>query len=60
MSSWMIGLLPIVLAAVMAMLQPEQMRLLIEHPVGRLMVGTAAVMEVIGFMLIRRVANIEY
>lgn len=60
MSSWMIGLLPLALAAVMAMLQPEQMRLLIDHPVGRLMVGTAGAMEIIGFMLIRRVANIEY
>jgi tight adherence protein B len=60
MSSWIIGLLPAALAGAMALLQPEHMRLLIEHPVGRLMVGVAILMEVVGFLLIRRIASIEY
>ena len=60
MSSWIIGLLPAALAGAMALLQPEHMRLLIEHPVGRLMVGVAILMEAVGFILIRRIANIEY
>ncbi|MDA0271218.1 MAG: type II secretion system F family protein [Chloroflexi bacterium] len=60
MSSWIVGLLPIVLASVMALIQPEQMRVLIDMPVGRLMVFSALVMQVIGFMMVRRIAAIAY
>lgn len=60
MSSWIIGLLPIGLGAALTAMQPEQMRILIDHPVGRLMLVTAVVMESIGFVIIRRIAAIAY
>jgi tight adherence protein B len=60
MSSWIVGLLPLVLAGVMTLLQPEQMRVLIDTPVGRLMVFGALVMQIIGFMMVRRIAAIAY
>lgn len=60
MSSWIVGLLPIALAGVMTMMQPDQMRILIDSPVGRMLVGGALLMEFIGFILVRRVASVEY
>lgn len=60
MSSWIIGLLPVALGGMMAFMQPEHMRVLVEHPAGQMMLGIAVVMEAIGFLLVRRIAAVEY
>jgi len=35
------------------------MKLLFTHPIGKLMVGVAAVMQIIGYIWIRRIVDIE-
>lgn len=60
MSAWIVGALPMAIAAVTTLLQPSQMAVLFTEPIGRLLVGAALVMQVIGFILVRRVADISY
>lgn len=60
MSSWIVGLLPIALAAVTAMMQPGQMAVLFTEPAGQMLVGLALTLQVVGFILARRIASIAY
>jgi len=60
MSAWLVGLLPIVLAVVMTMMQPDQMRILIDDPVGRILVLAGVGLQIVGFIAVRRIAAIEY
>lgn len=60
MSSWIVGILPLALGAVTAIIQPEQMAVLFTEPVGQVLVAVALTLQVIGFMVIRRVSNISY
>lgn len=60
MSAWIIGLLPIALAVVLTLMQPEQMRVLIDDPVGRVLVLVGGGLQIVGFMAVQRVAAIEY
>lgn len=60
MSAWVVGLLPVVLSAVLSILAPAHIGLLFTDPVGRLMAGGAVLLELVGFWLVQRVAQIEY
>lgn len=60
MSAWIIGMLPIALAVALTLMQPDQMRVFIDDPVGRILVATGAGLQIIGFMAVQRVAAIEY
>ena len=40
-------------------MNPGYTRLLFEHPIGRFMLVTAAVMQIIGYLWIRKIVNIE-
>jgi tight adherence protein B len=60
MSAWIVGLLPVALAGVLSVIQPEQMRMLTQDPAGRMLVVGAIALQLIGFFLVRRVAAIEY
>jgi tight adherence protein B len=58
-SGLIVGLLPIVMGCVIYLLNPEYIRPLFLHPIGRLMLGVAAVSQVIGILIIRRIVDIE-
>lgn len=60
MSAWIVGLLPFALGGAMLALNPAYMSVLWTEPVGRLLMGVAAVMQVIGVFMVRRMAAIEY
>jgi tight adherence protein B len=51
--------LPIVLSVVMFLIAPQHMRLLFTDPLGRRMIAVAAVLQVVGFLAMRRIADIE-
>lgn len=59
LSGIVIGLLPIVLALVIYLLQPSYMGALFHHPVGIMMVVGGLVSGAIGFVLIRKITTIE-
>jgi len=59
-SGLVISLLPLGLACIMAAISPEQIRLLVTDPIGILMIAMGVVMELIGFIFIRKIVNIEF
>jgi tight adherence protein B len=58
-SGLVISLLPVGLACVMATMSPDQFKLLVTDPIGILMLVMGGVMEMIGFVFIRKIVNIE-
>ncbi|UNC93451.1 type II secretion system F family protein [Candidatus Contubernalis alkaliaceticus] len=59
MSAIIIVALPIGVAAFISVLNPEYMLPLIQEPLGRIMIGMAALSQFIGIVFIRRIVNIE-
>ncbi len=59
-SGLVISLLPVGLAGVMIFLSPDQISLLVKEPIGILMIVMAVVMELVGFIFIRKIVNIEF
>ena len=53
------AVLPIIVGIVIYFLNPPYMRLLFTHPIGKLMVAIAGVMQIIGYIWIRRIVDIE-
>jgi tight adherence protein B len=51
--------LPIALTVLMFFIAPEHIGLLFTDPLGVRMIGAAAVLQVIGFIAMRRIVNIE-
>lgn len=59
-SGIIIGMLPIFLVIVLALINPEYFGNFFETTTGKIMVTVAIVMEIIGFALIRKIADIKY
>ncbi len=58
-SGYVLAVLPIAVGTIIYLLNPGYMVVLFTDPLGRLMAGTAAVMQLIGFLWIRNIVNIE-
>lgn len=59
MSGFIIAGLPFGIAAVLTVLNPGYLKLLFTHPLGLLMLGAGLVSECIGFIIIRKIINVE-
>jgi tight adherence protein B len=59
MSGYVLGALPIAVGGMIFLMNPEYVMTLFREPVGRLMVWGAAGMQVLGFLWIRRIVDIE-
>ncbi|GBD23266.1 hypothetical protein HRbin29_00926 [bacterium HR29] len=59
LTGYVIGGIPIGLLLIFSVISPDFTSLLFTDPLGRMMLGAAAVMEVIGFFIIRNIVNIE-
>jgi len=53
------GALPLLLGGVLLFMEPQAMRLLFERPVGWAVCALVVTLEVVGFILIRRIVDIE-
>jgi tight adherence protein B len=58
-SGLVIGALPLILAAILAILNPGYLPVLFTHPLGLTMFGGAVVMEIVGIILIRKIISIK-
>lgn len=58
-SGIVISLLPVILCFVIYLINPAQMGLLFTRTLGKVMIGAAVVMEVIGMLVIRKVVMID-
>jgi tight adherence protein B len=59
LQGWIMGALPIGLAAVLWWLNPNEMNQLIESPAGWAVIAVLVVLEWVGFLLIRRIVQIR-
>ena len=58
-SGYTLAVLPIIVGFLIYALNPDYMKLLFTHPIGRLLVFLAVVMQIVGFLWIRKIINIE-
>ena len=59
LSGYVLGLLPIGLAAIMWLLNPESIRLLVTDPAGRMMIGVALALQAVGYFWISRILKLD-
>ena len=59
MSGYVLAALPIVVGGVIYLLNPDYGILMFTHPLGRIFLGVAAVMQIIGYLWIRKIINID-
>lgn len=58
-SGWILALLPVGLAVMLSVVNPNYLTPLIEEPMGQMAIGVALVMEVIGFIAIQKIVEID-
>ncbi|MDP6605391.1 MAG: type II secretion system F family protein [Dehalococcoidia bacterium] len=58
-TAWVLLALPVGLCMALSVINPEHMNLLFNEPMGQTMLLTAATMQVIGYLWIKRVVRIE-
>ena len=59
MSGYVLAVLPIAVGTIIFLLNPEYMKLLFTSGIGRFLLVTAGVMQIIGYLWIRKIVNIE-
>jgi tight adherence protein B len=58
-SGYVLAVLPIFVASTIYLLNPEYELMLFQHPIGKLMLMTAIVMQILGYLWIRKIVNID-
>lgn len=59
LSGWIVGLLPIAVAAIIAMVSPGYFNVMLESPGGKIALGVAALGELFGALIIKRIVSLE-
>jgi tight adherence protein B len=59
-TGWILAGMPPALAGVLCIIAPDQMKLLVTDPLGIKMVAIAAMMQITGTVIIRKLVNIPY
>ena len=59
MSGYVLAALPIVVGTIIYLLNPEYGALMFTHPLGRIFLVVAATMQIIGYLWIRKIINID-
>ena len=59
LSGWVLAALPFVVAALLSVANPGYLKPLVEEPLGRLVIAVSLVSEIIGFVLIQKIAKLD-
>lgn len=59
MSGLVVGLMPFVVGLAFYAINPEYVRILFEHPIGRIMLVVAITLQIFGYLWVRKIVNIE-
>jgi tight adherence protein B len=59
LSAWMLGALPFVLGAVLAIINPEYLKPLVTTPIGIVLIIGGLLLNGVGFIWLRKILNIE-
>jgi tight adherence protein B len=60
LSMYVLTAMPIGIAAFLFLTNPEYVGILVVHPIGKMMVGVALFLQVVGFLWMRKITNIEF
>ena len=60
MSGTIIGLLPVFIMVLLMMLNPDYIMTFFQTTIGLMMLGVAAILEAIGFLIVTKIVNIRY
>ena len=58
LSGWLLSLLPLGLGTVLFLMDPDYMGVMLYTPLGRMLMGAGLGAELIGFLIMRKIANI--
>ena len=58
-SGLVLGLLPIIMAVIFTIIVPDYMVVLITDPMGKILLGAAIILQILGFVTIRRIVNVR-
>jgi tight adherence protein B len=58
-SGYIVGMMPVAMAAMMYVVSRPSFNMLVNEPIGRMALGFSAVMVVVGLSINRRIANVE-
>ncbi|MDR1989047.1 MAG: type II secretion system F family protein [Acidobacteriaceae bacterium] len=59
-TGWVLGAMPPVIGVILFIISPQLIRLLVDDPLGRMLLGGAAVLQVVGVLAIRKIVDVEY
>jgi len=59
LSGWVLGFLPLGLGLALYLMNPDYIGMLFEHPLGKKLLGVAAALQVIGFLIVRKIIDIK-
>lgn len=59
MSGWVLAALPLGVAAVLSVVSPNYLRPLIDEGIGHIAIGAGIVLEIIGFIIIQKIVDID-
>jgi tight adherence protein B len=60
MTGWILGLFPVVLGVVLYLVNPSHMGAFVNDPLGVRLLETAVVLQVAGFIMIRKIVQVEF
>ena len=60
LSGYILAALPIVVGGMIYLINPEYMSVLFTHPIGKALTWVAASLQLVGFLWIRKIVNVEY
>lgn len=60
MSGYILAALPLVVGLFIFLINRDYMEILFIHPLGKALLGLAAVLQFVGFLWIRKIVNVEY
>lgn len=60
MSGYTLAALPILVGLLISVINPEYMQTLYQEPLGQALLGTAAFLQIMGFIWIRRIVDVRY
>jgi tight adherence protein B len=58
-TAWVLGVLPVAIGLIIYTMNPEYIKFLFVDPAGRLLLGFAVVLEILGFLTIRRIVGMK-
>jgi tight adherence protein B len=59
LTTWILGTLPIALALIISVFDSDYVMLLIEDPLGQMMLAAAVTLQLIGFYVIRKITHMK-